>query len=221
MRLEGNTQQTGRLVVILVAIAGLWLVFGRTPQRRVVSTWGGDGAGGQQSAILSPSNPLSALFNKEAAAPQSKLAADDHPQTMPWGNPLDSDRLVMTQGYGVGSHAPAATWGGIDLALDGDGNGDADPQGTMGKPVYATMSGVIKLTPNSHPAGNHIWVLGDEYKTGYAHLKEFAVEDGATVTRGTLIGYVGSTGQSSGPHLHYDVWHNGANVNPLDYGVLP
>jgi len=46
------------------------------------------------------------------------------------------------------------------------------------------------------------------------------VQDGQEVKRGELIGYVGSTGQSSGPHLDYQVWEDGVNVNPLDYGVL-
>jgi murein DD-endopeptidase MepM/ murein hydrolase activator NlpD len=120
----------------------------------------------------------------------------------------------------VGSHAPAETWGGIDIAIDGNGDGDADPHGSQGAPVYATMHGVVKVTPNSVPAGNHIWVTGDQYKTGYAHLSAFAVETGQVVDRGALIGYIGSTGRSSGPHLHYDVWKDGVNQNPLDYGAM-
>jgi murein DD-endopeptidase MepM/ murein hydrolase activator NlpD len=91
----------------------------------------------------------------------------------------------------------------------------------MGAPLYATMSGVIELKPNSMPAGNHLWIKNERYKVGYGHLKDFAVEDGQSVKRGDLIGYMGSTGQSSGPHLHYHIWQDGVNVNPLEYGAMP
>jgi murein DD-endopeptidase MepM/ murein hydrolase activator NlpD len=130
----------------------------------------------------------------------------------------------MTQGYGVGSHAPAATWGAVDLAIDGNGDGAADPDGTFGHPIYATHSGVIKLSPDSWPAGNHIWVANDEYRSGYSHLSRFAVADGQTVRPGDVIGYIGTSGMSSGPHLDYQVWQmqggQWVNQNPLDYGAL-
>ncbi len=142
----------------------------------------------------------------------------------PSGNPLHDARTIMTQGYGIGSHAPANVWGAVDLALDSNGDGSADPEGTWDKPIYATHSGVTRVSPDSVPAGNHIWIINEDYKTGYAHLSRFAVSDGQPVARGTLIGYIGSTGQSSGPHLDYQVWRKeGAlwiNENPLDYGVL-
>jgi hypothetical protein len=148
------------------------------------------------------------------------VSSDDAPT----GNPLNATNTVMTQGYGVGTHAPAASWGAIDLALDSNGDGVADPDGTWERPIYATHSGIVQLTPNSYPAGNHVWVINDSYKTGYAHLQGFAVENGQAVARGTVIGYIGSTGMSSGPHLDYQVWRKQGsrwiNVNPLDYGAL-
>lgn len=141
---------------------------------------------------------------------------------VPFGNPLGLARTVMTQGYGIGTHAPANVWGAIDLAVDGDGDGQADPQSTTGTPIYATHRGTIKMTPNSYPAGNHVWVLGTQFKTGYSHLKDFApgLRNGQVVERGELIGYVGSSGMSSGPHLDYQIWRDGVNVNPLDYSPL-
>jgi murein DD-endopeptidase MepM/ murein hydrolase activator NlpD len=141
---------------------------------------------------------------------------------VPQGNPLRAANAVMTQGYGVGSHAPAEIWGAVDLALDGDGDGQADPQGSLGAPVYATHRGIVHLARDTWPAGNHIWVEGLRYKTGYSHLKDFApgLQDGQMVERGQLIAYIGSTGSSSGPHLDYQVWEDGVNVNPLDYGAL-
>ncbi|ACL24474.1 M23 family metallopeptidase [Chloroflexus aggregans] len=143
---------------------------------------------------------------------------------IPSGNPLRVANTVMTQGYGVGTHAPAQVWGAVDLALDGDGDGKADPAGTQNQPVYATHAGRVTLTYDSWPAGNHIWVTNELYRTGYSHLSGFAVSDGQWVNPGDLIGYIGSTGMSSGPHLDYQVWvwRDGRwiNQNPLDYGVF-
>lgn len=146
----------------------------------------------------------------------------DHMQ--PWGNPLQSANTVMTQGYGVGTHAPATTWGAIDLAIDGTGNGIGDPHSSMGAPIYATHAGSVKVTPNSYPGGNHVWVENEHYRTGYAHLASFTVETGQWVERGDQIGTLGSTGMSSGPHLDYQVWQRQdgqwVNQNPLHFGVL-
>jgi hypothetical protein len=143
----------------------------------------------------------------------------------PDGCPVRSGHIVMTQGYGMGTHAPAHIWGAIDLALDGNGDGQADPDGSWGKPIHATHSGVARVQSNTWPAGNHVWIINESYKTGYAHLQEFAVVEGQVVQEGDLIGYIGSTGQSSGPHLDYQVWQkiNGAwvNQNPLDFGAFP
>ncbi|PLS80944.1 MAG: M23 family peptidase [Chloroflexi bacterium] len=190
----------------------------------VISGWSGD-TSMAQNAVGGTKAPqqaaLSGLFSKQNSPQSTGLASDPHAQDTPWGNPTDTTRAVMTQGYGVGSHTPAAVWGGIDIAVDGDGDGNADPRGSMGAPLYATMSGVIELDPNSVPAGNHLWIKNEHFKVGYGHLKEFAVQDGQTVQRGDLIAYMGSTGNSSGPHLHYHIWQDGTNVNPLDFGAMP
>ena len=142
---------------------------------------------------------------------------------IPCGNPLQSPQTVLTQGYGVGSHAPAAVWGAIDLAIDGNGDGAADPAGSWGVPIYATHAGVVDASPGSWPGGNHVWVTGSRYRTGHAHLQDILVTDGQHVRRGTLIGTMGSTGLSSGPHLDFQVWQDGVNVNPLElpYLVIP
>jgi len=153
-----------------------------------------------------------------------RAAAAMPDETRPHGNPLQAPQTVITQGYGVGTHAPAEVWGAIDLALDGDGDGRADPAATWNQPIYATHRGVVRVTPNSDPAGNHVWITNAAYRTGYAHLASFAVADGQEVRRGDLIGTIGSTGMSSGPHLDYQVWvwdgGQWVNVNPLEYGAL-
>jgi murein DD-endopeptidase MepM/ murein hydrolase activator NlpD len=205
----------GAILLVLVVLA--FLIF-RTRANyapaTVLSGWPGSGQAQQEG--------LEAHSLLDAAAMSGRGQPADG--VRPFGNPLGAANTVMTQEYGIGSHAPAHIWGAIDLALDGNGDGRADPRGTQGRPIYATHSGVVRITHNSWPAGNHVWVANSEYRTGYAHLQSFAVANGQTVTRGTIIGHIGSTGQSSGPHLDYQVWHfrGGAwvNVNPLEYGVF-
>lgn len=145
-------------------------------------------------------------------------------QVQPWGNPLQATNAVMTQGYGTGTHAPINQWGAIDLALDADGDGEADPEGTQGQPIYATHAGMVTITRDSYPGGNHVWVENERYRTGYAHLTDFTVETGQWVEPGHQIGTIGSTGLSSGPHLDYQVWSREGgqwvNQNPLDFGAL-
>jgi murein DD-endopeptidase MepM/ murein hydrolase activator NlpD len=208
---------------IIVASLGLWLMFGSTKPNAIVSGWNGDPLAVQKVAAAEQSISLSAPFNRQAhqALPGVPLAELQYPQNVPWGNPTDSSDAVMTQGYDVGTHAPAAVWGGIDIAIDSNGDGQPNPEASMNSPLYATMSGVIELRPDSVPAGNHLWIKNDRYKVGYAHLQSFTVKAGQVVKRGDLIGYMGSTGQSTGPHLHYHIWEDGVNVNPLNFGALP
>lgn len=208
-----------RWLFLLGAVAMIWLSFGSQRRGTVVSTWSGEAMHQEIVPPVDPA-PLAGLFAKRAPAASALKDLLQDPD-LPWGNPTDNPGVVITQGYGVGTHAPAAAWGALDIAIDSDGDGDADPPGSDGAPVYATHTGIVEITPNSVPGGNHIWVRGEQYKTGYAHLKGFAVESGQVVTRGTIIGYMGSTGQSSGPHLDYQVWENNVNKNPLDYGALP
>lgn len=92
-----------------------------------------------------------------------------------------------------------------------------------GTPIYSTADGtiqyVIKSTEKaSHGYGNLIIVdHGYGYRTLYAHLNKFNVKVGQEVKRGEVIGFVGNTGLSTGPHLHYEVIKDGRKVNPVHY----
>ena len=90
------------------------------------------------------------------------------------------------------------------------------PKGT---PVYATGNGrVIRADRRSTGYGNHIRIdHGFGYVTLYAHLSKYNVKKGQRVKRGDLIGYVGSTGRSQAPHLHYEVRYNKNQVNPINF----
>ena len=88
-----------------------------------------------------------------------------------------------------------------------------------GTPIFATGDGVIKNADNSLSGyGNHIEINhGFGYLTLYAHLSKYKVKSGQRVKRGDIIGYVGSTGLSTGPHLHYEVIKNGEKINPINF----
>lgn len=89
----------------------------------------------------------------------------------------------------------------------------------VGAEVYASGDGeVVKVESNHWGYGNMITIdHGYGYKTRYAHLSKFVVRQGQKVKRGQLIGYVGSTGKSTGPHLHYEVMKSDVNVDPIHF----
>jgi murein DD-endopeptidase MepM/ murein hydrolase activator NlpD len=89
----------------------------------------------------------------------------------------------------------------------------------IGTEVYVTGDGVVESVETSGWGYGKCIVVnhGFGYKTRYAHLSAFKVLRGDKVTRGQLIGLVGNTGKSTGPHLHYEVEHNGDKVNPVHY----
>ena len=88
-----------------------------------------------------------------------------------------------------------------------------------GTPILAADSGIATVIPdNGNGYGNYIMINhGGGRVTLYAHMSGFAVSNGASVTQGQTIGYVGSTGNSTGPHLHFEVRVNGATTDPKSY----
>lgn len=87
-----------------------------------------------------------------------------------------------------------------------------------GTPVYATGDGVAQRANFSKSYGNVIYLdHGHGYKTRYAHLSKFNITKGQRVKRGDIIGYVGNTGLSQAPHLHYEVLYKNTQINPIDF----
>ena len=88
-----------------------------------------------------------------------------------------------------------------------------------GTEIYSTGDGtIVSLKSSKRGLGNHIIIdHGYGYTTIYAHMSRFNVRQGQKVKRGDVIGYVGSTGLSTAPHLHYEVKLNGKNVDPANY----
>lgn len=85
-----------------------------------------------------------------------------------------------------------------------------------GSPIYAVTDGVVAFAGRHGGHGNYVRIQhGGGLGTGYAHMSRIATQAGQRVRRGQVIGYVGSTGLSTGPHLHYELYRNGRTVNPL------
>lgn len=120
--------------------------------------------------------------------------------------PVDGAR--MSSGYGMRRH-PIQGYNRMHKGID-----FAAPTGT---PIYAAGDGVIERIGRNGGYGNYIRIRHNgQLHTAYAHMSRFAngMGSGKRVRQGEVIGYVGSTGNSTGPHLHYEVLVNGAHVNP-------
>lgn len=95
---------------------------------------------------------------------------------------------------------------GVDIATD------------KGTPIYAADDGTVIISDWHYSYGNYVMIdHGNGYVTLYAHASALNTEAGAQVTKGTKIAEVGSTGNSSGNHVHFEIRHNGAYTNPLNY----
>ncbi len=117
--------------------------------------------------------------------------------------------VVITSPYGYRVHPITGNYtlhNGVDLAI------------SSGTPIYASKSGVVTTATNHYSYGNYVTINHmDGYSTLYAHMTHFVVSEGDYVEQGQVIGYVGSTGYSTGPHLHFTIFYNGSTENPMNY----
>ena len=122
---------------------------------------------------------------------------------------LKNDKVRQTSGFGYRIHPIYKTskmHAGIDFA------------GPVGTPIFATGNGKVISTKTDSGYGKNVIIdHGYSYQTHYAHMSAFAVKPGQTVKRGDIIGFIGNTGNSTGPHCHYEVIKNGVPVNPVNY----
>ena len=89
----------------------------------------------------------------------------------------------------------------------------------MGAPIYASDTGVVVFSGGSIWGYGNLIIIdhGNGFQTAYAHLSQINVGCGAIVNQGQLIGLAGSTGHSTGAHLHFEIRYGSARVNPWDY----
>ena len=121
--------------------------------------------------------------------------------------PLDGAKL--SSNFGMRKH-PISGFNKMHKGID-----FAAPKGT---PIYAGGNGVVEVAGVNGGYGKYIRIRhNNEYKTAYAHLNSFkkGIRKGVRVNQGEIIGYVGSTGKSTGPHLHYEIIYQNKQINPL------
>lgn len=126
---------------------------------------------------------------------------------IPVGRPVDN--LALTSNFGVRSdpfNGHARMHKGIDIP------------GPIGTPVYATADGIVSKAQWMNGYGNLVEIShGNDTETRYGHLSKLIAQPNERVRRGQLIGLMGSTGRSTGSHLHYEIRVSGAAINPLPF----
>ncbi len=166
--------------------------------------------------------PVAAHAQDQSESPNAQAAGEFHALFMSWKK-LDAmengvisipstkpiSAFTFTSAFGVRAdpfRGSAAMHAGIDLA---------SPTGT---PIYATADGVVDRAEWFGGYGNMVEIdHGKSIATRYGHMSRIVAHEGERVHRGDLIGYVGSTGRSTGPHLHYEVRIDGRAVNPIPF----
>jgi murein DD-endopeptidase MepM/ murein hydrolase activator NlpD len=124
--------------------------------------------------------------------------------------------MATPKGYPVEGHI-SSTYGMRNSPINGDRafHSGVDLSATPGSPIRATADGVVSYSGWTQYSGYLVIVEhGCGFSTAYAHNKANAVKVAQKVNRGEIIGYVGSTGKSTGPHVHYEVWEKGKTTNP-------
>jgi murein DD-endopeptidase MepM/ murein hydrolase activator NlpD len=164
----------------------------------------------QQQAEVSAQMP--ALYEQYGGV-ALQLSASDGPFAWP------ELTKTMSQGFGCTNFmleptnpvCPTRHWHtGLDIV------------GPNGTPVFAAASGIARLFPGGVGYGNYVIIIhSDQYATLYGHLTAFTIHDGDEVKKGDVIGLEGSTGFSTGPHLHFELRQSGNYVDPLPFYMLP
>ena len=113
----------------------------------------------------------------------------------------------MTSRYGTreATEVVSANHAGIDIGAN------------EGTPIYAAMDGKVTVASEEGEYGKHIDITNGDVLTRYAHCSKLLVKEGDEVKQGDKIAEVGSTGNSTGPHLHFEIRINGVRVNPEKY----
>ena len=134
--------------------------------------------------------------------------SDDIPSSSGWICPVPY--YTLTSPFGMRVHPISGKWkmhNGVDMSC------------AQGTPIYAAKSG--KVTTTSYQEGGAGYYVsinhGDGFSSVYMHMTHYIVSPGQYVNAGQVIGYVGSTGGSTGPHLHFGISYNGTYVNPMNY----
>jgi len=168
--------------------------------------------------VIAANNALNAQIAQLQSEEQAALAAGGGSGRFMW-----PDEGPISQGFGCTSYdrEPPASYYGVSCpSSEPYYHSGIDIAGPCGHTIVAADSGIAYVEPwYPNGYGNYVIIVhGNGWETLYGHMSGFAIGDGGQrVTRGQTIGYEGSTGNSSGCHLHFGVSHNNTWVNPLNY----
>lgn len=146
--------------------------------------------------------------NQEIENKEEKKMNNDNQskeQKVSFIKPLNSYKVTSRYGTRPSSKIVSANHTGIDLGAN------------IGEDVLSSTSGIVDVVSNKGDYGNHIVISNGEYEILYAHCSDMFVNEGQQVEQGNVIAKVGSTGKSTGSHLHFEIKINGASVNPESY----
>lgn len=236
----GNRLMSSRRVSTVLAIMTALVIFllvavvVRQPDKAAVwSKWSGGplfgnsnsvpvvAAAGFGAAIVVPANgSVPAVPN--LAPPLAAVGSSD--EDIPRGKPLDPKRSDWLITQSNAEHWANENISGLDLAYAGAAN-------SFGSPLHATLRGVVgTLTDRGDGTGygNAVYILGfvnpqtgRSYNTVNGHFQKLYVQDGQIVKRDDIIGEMGSTGFSTGPHVHYEVWKCQMSDTEIQKGIAP
>ena len=156
----------------------------------------------EKDRIEAANRPASPPNYGNGAAPPSNVV-----DGITWIIPCNYTYLSSPYGWRI--HPVYGDWrfhSGVDLAAPG------------GTPIYASRAGTVTTATYNSSAGYYVTVNhGDGFSTSYLHMTHYIVSPGQQVAAGQVIGYVGTTGTSTGNHLHFSVYYNGNTLNPANY----
>ncbi len=182
------------------------------------------GSGNSRAGKLNAGSDLKKIY----AAIEAKYSliyarlGSDAPASLSLNNP---DPGFQRSGDGIPSIYPtfgrySDSWGIRihPISNDLEFHAGIDISNEIGTPVYATADGIVRMVSYENGYGKRIIVTHNEsYESQYAHLYSFQVSEGERVRKGQIIGLMGNTGMSTGPHLHYEVIEDGVKVNPIPF----
>ena len=150
------------------------------------------------------------LATSESTNSSSQGGGGDYsPPASSGGWMIPCNYIYLSSAYGwrePPAEGASSFHGGVDLA------------GDEGTPIYATRSGYVYRTGYTEYNGYYVGIDHyDGFASAYLHLTYYIVDVGDYVSQGQVIGYMGSTGVSTGPHLHFTIYYNGNTVNPAEY----
>lgn len=225
-KLEGMLQATAQDVRHLETLKNQFMELATPASVREKRSTAEDGKGGPLLPSMRPlqlnKQPLDASFDAVVhefgqlhktvgSLPDNWTRELNRLRTFPTGMPLMPGGFRLSSGFGMRTDPFTGILGRHD-GLDFTSN--------IGAPILATADGVVSRSGWEDTYGNIVEITHAEgFMTRYAHISTRLVREGQRVKRGDRIAEVGSTGRSTGPHLHYEVFHQGRVINPLQ--VLP